>query len=262
MSNLVRGRRYNNLAAALRFAFEQERKTLYTAMPGVIEAYDADTQTASVRGAIDVEYTDGVRTRRETLTGVPVLWPGGGGRTLQFELEAGDDVLLIYAMRGLEHWKGSRGCSPPGEGILDEIDAIAVPGFGGAAAIRVDADGRVNAPGLVALAHSDTLEITSGDTRNSGRDTEWLDTGYDLPAGATAVQLFVDGRMTPPLPAARVRNVTASAGAARSGSVRVSAVDLNVHLAVSSDADLLLSLNANFNLTGLNSRTLEVYEWA
>ena len=134
MSNLAAGRRYDNFASALRFALQQERKTLYTSMPGIVTSYDAEAQTVNVRGALDVLTTEGGRIQRAEILDVPLVYPQGGGYSIRWPLAEGDNVILLFSMRGLEYWKTVRARSRPGSGILDELDALAVPGLNPAAA--------------------------------------------------------------------------------------------------------------------------------
>ena len=138
---------YSNLATALRFAFRQSLKDIYTCMPGIVESYDDTTRRAVVRGALNIVKTDGDEVPREAIHNVPVIFPSGGGFSLTFPLGQGDPVLLVYSQRGLSEFKRSLDLSTPdADGFFAEKDAVAIPGFGPLVEeiehlIAVDSDG-------------------------------------------------------------------------------------------------------------------------
>ena len=130
MSNRTRDRNYEGAASFMRRAFEEQVKEVYTAMPGVVLAYDPETRCASVRGAIDILTTDGERIQRPELRDVPVVFPSSAGFSLLFPLAEGDDVLLLFSMRGLQDWKDDGAYAVPDEvSLFSEHDAIAIPGL-------------------------------------------------------------------------------------------------------------------------------------
>ena len=131
MTTIPRRRQYRNFAAATDKINEELLKKIYTAMPGIITFYDEDTRRATVRSALDIRTSPRFeRIERPEIANVPVVFPSGGGYSLRVPIHIGDAVLLIYSMRGLEHWKETYVRSEPGGGLLSEIDAIALPGFG------------------------------------------------------------------------------------------------------------------------------------
>ena len=130
MTNRTRDRNYEGAASFMRRAFEEQVKELYTAMPGVVLEYDSATRSATVRGAIDILTTDGERLQRPELRDVPVVFPSSTSFALKFPLAAGDDVLLVFSMRGFETWKDSGAYAVPDKvSLLSERDAIAIPGL-------------------------------------------------------------------------------------------------------------------------------------
>ena len=106
--------------------------TVYTSMPGVIEEYNKEKRTATVRGAL--KFTNGDMPqgmRRPQVFEVPVVWPGNPRWFQHAKLEKGDTVELIFAMRGIDTFlQRDQGESPANPGLFDEKDAIAVPSFG------------------------------------------------------------------------------------------------------------------------------------
>ena len=143
MSSLEGDRRYGNLASAMRFAHRRCHTLHQLAVPGIVESFDPRTRRAVVRGALNVVTTNGTELQRASLVNVPVVWPSGGGYTLSFQLAVGDPVLLVYSMRGLDQWKQTHAEATPDEGVFfDESDAIAIPGFGQAAATELPSQQR------------------------------------------------------------------------------------------------------------------------
>ena len=126
-------RRNDSMATAVQIAIRENLKRVNTAMPGKIVEYDADTRRASVRGSLRLLTRDRRVLRRPVINNVPVLFPEAGGYSIRFPLSEGDNVLLIFNQRGLDHWKVAHLESSPGLGpILAERDAVALAGFGAA----------------------------------------------------------------------------------------------------------------------------------
>ena len=124
------------------FVIEQYMKHIHTAMPGIVESYDAMTRRASVRPAFPIVYTTGEELDRAVVHNVPVVFPSGGGYSFHFPLEEGEAVLLVYSQRGMANFKLTHEqASPALEGFFSESDAVAIPGFGPLEITRVSAIG-------------------------------------------------------------------------------------------------------------------------
>ena len=131
MTNKDPGVEYDNSPNVFPFMLEQYTKRLYTAMPGEIVSYDANTRRASVRGSLQVVMDGGTQLQRPVIPNVPVVFQQAMGFLLEFPLVPGDSVLLVFSMRGLSRWKRTHGESAPDvDGLLSERDAVALPGFG------------------------------------------------------------------------------------------------------------------------------------
>lgn len=108
-------------------------QNLRVAMPGIIQSFDADAVTAVVQPAIRCVETDndGNRTTRDypLLTDVPVVFPRGGGCTLTFPVNAGDECLVIFADRCIDFWWQSGGVQEPVDDRMHDLsDAFAIVG--------------------------------------------------------------------------------------------------------------------------------------
>ena len=118
MSNRDVERTYQNLADVLEFCFQREIRNVHTTMPGKIVSYE--NGLAAIEPGLRVLMTDGSVRDRPVLSNVPVLHPAGGGYRVHVPLRAGDPVILLFAMRGIEEWKRTRGCVQPrgwGDGV-------------------------------------------------------------------------------------------------------------------------------------------------
>ena len=88
--------------------------SLHCALPGTMESFDADTQTAVIRPAVP---------RMPLLRDVPVYMP------VSFEVNPGDACLVIFADRDMDKWfAGEEGTTSDRMHSLS--DGFAFVGFG------------------------------------------------------------------------------------------------------------------------------------
>lgn len=110
-------------------------KNLNCVKIGVIQSFDAGNQTATVKVAFQQVNTiqpDGTREVSDYPLHlvVPVVFPAGGGFTLTFPVNAGDECVLLYNDRQLDDWFYSGAGSVPSIGRLHDLsDAIAIVGL-------------------------------------------------------------------------------------------------------------------------------------
>lgn len=131
MSNLDPEIRRDKLPSSVRFVLAQFQKSLNTAIPGIVHAYDPSTRRATVQPAIDLLKTDGTRMSQPLIPNVPVVWPATGQWTMVAPLAAGDAVMLVISQRGLTDFKRRfQQAAPDVDRIMSLSDAIAIPGFG------------------------------------------------------------------------------------------------------------------------------------
>lgn len=109
---------------------------VHTSLPGIIESYDAATQTATVKIPIRFSRRDpdtGERVPYEPppLPNVPVAWPAGGGGAYSdtWPLERGDEVWLSFAERSIDEWVLTDGdlVTPADVRRFSLSDAVATP---------------------------------------------------------------------------------------------------------------------------------------
>ena len=108
------------LAENIKQGVSNRIKELHTSMPGIVQSFDAEKQTASVQPAIrrvfiTREGTDEILAPADLpiLINVPVQFPRGGGFSLTFPVKKGDECLLVFAERSIDSWHKFGGVRDP-----------------------------------------------------------------------------------------------------------------------------------------------------
>ena len=100
--------RSGDLSATLSSEREITKEQIKVAMPGIILSFDPDAVTAVVQPGIRCSQrnNDGAVTTSEypQLVDVPVVFPRGGGCTLTFPVNPGDECLLVFSDRCIDFW--------------------------------------------------------------------------------------------------------------------------------------------------------------
>lgn len=114
-------------------AINQALSNLHTCLPGRIESYNHQEQSASVKPLINrrLRTSDGGFEVEElaVIPNVPVQWPRSGGASLTFPVNRGDTCLLVFAERSLDKWTDEGGIVTPEDGRKHALkDAIAIMG--------------------------------------------------------------------------------------------------------------------------------------
>jgi hypothetical protein len=107
---------------------------VHTAMPGVVESFDAAKQTANIKLQLKARRTtergDVVDESLPIAVNVPVVFPGAGTFRLVFPLKPGDGVLVLFAEASLDRWQALGGEQPTVDDRRFHLaDAIAIPGL-------------------------------------------------------------------------------------------------------------------------------------
>lgn len=92
----------------LEHAIEGKLSSVWTALPALIVSFDASKRTCVAQATIQMQFCD-EKKKTQWLTlpvipDVPVQFPGGGGFVMTFPLKAGDEGILIFASRCIDHW--------------------------------------------------------------------------------------------------------------------------------------------------------------
>lgn len=86
---------------ALRQAVGQE---IRSAVPGIVKAFDAASQTATILPAVQEKDADGEWVTLPLLLDVPVFFPGGSGTAITFPVRTGDDCLVVFSDTCIDGW--------------------------------------------------------------------------------------------------------------------------------------------------------------
>lgn len=122
-----------SMEEVLRAAIGDRLSAVRTAFVAEVKAWDAATQTASVRPVVrrrvPIPGGDPAIVREAELRRVPVVYPGGAGFTVSFPLAAGDYVLCVCAERSHDEWRATRApdVTPQDARRHDAADAFAIP---------------------------------------------------------------------------------------------------------------------------------------
>lgn len=126
-------------------------KDVHTALPGIIESFDATTQTAKVRPAIRRVWVEQGPMDLPACVDVPVHFPAGGSFVLTFPVGPGDECLLCFSERAIDAWYDRGGVQNPSEYRLhDYSDGFAFVGFS-------------SKPNTVGLFATDAAELRTRD---------------------------------------------------------------------------------------------------
>jgi hypothetical protein len=181
------------LAELVQSAIDFALRDVPVAMPGRIESFDAEKQTASVQPLVkrrDFLDVGGVGQARAlpVINGVPVIFPAAGGYRLTFPLAKGDTVLLVWSHRSLDVWQANGGLVDPGDLRHHDVsDAVALVGLhdNGHALADFATDGLV-----LGKDGGPTVKVTdSAITVDAGSGTVTLKAGTVNVEGTTAINL-------------------------------------------------------------------------
>lgn len=124
----------NDVQEGFRTMLADLRKTMWCAMPGIIQSYDAVEGTVSVQLTIRLLQTLADQTTQwielPQLIHVPVYFFSGGGASITVPISAGDECLVVFSDRMMGTWWKFGGVQNPA--ILrshDIHDGFAFVGF-------------------------------------------------------------------------------------------------------------------------------------
>lgn len=106
-----------------------------SAAPGVIQSFDPATVTCVVSLSLKANYsgrgnaTSEIAPELPLLVDVPVIFPRGGGVTLTFPINAGDECLVVFADRCIDFWWQNGGSQERVDNRMQDLsDAFVIPG--------------------------------------------------------------------------------------------------------------------------------------
>lgn len=120
---------------------------VHTSLPARVEKYDAGKHTATVKPAVNMLMDNGVQIEIPSLMEVPVVFPASKFFDMEFPLDEGDGVLLLFQESDISTWKNGDFPAIPAVASRFNLDsAVAIPGLvpspsKGKARITVDKNG-------------------------------------------------------------------------------------------------------------------------
>lgn len=129
-----RNERIDSLEVAVASAVKGVVPGIWTALPGILQSFDAASMTCSAQPAIQVRVfakDGGSKVQSLPLcVDVPVQILGGGGYSVTFPMNKGDEGLLVFACRCIDSWWQSGGVQPQAEVRMHDLsDGFFIPGF-------------------------------------------------------------------------------------------------------------------------------------
>jgi hypothetical protein len=136
--------RHDDLFEALRSLLDGRQVGIWTALPGIIQSFDAGVAaerapTCVVQPAIQGRVTSLDPASGQTVTkfvnlpqllDCPVQFPGGGGCSLTFPVKKGDECLVVFASRCIDAWWAQGGIQPPMEARMHDLsDGFVLLGY-------------------------------------------------------------------------------------------------------------------------------------
>ncbi len=130
---MERVERLDDPVEAQRRAQEGQQAQIWTALPGIVTAFDPQAMTVSVQPAVQGSVRDerGQSSNQgmPLLVDVPVVFPCGGGFSLTYPVKAGDEALVVFSSRCIDGWwQGGSVVPPPDSRMHDLSDGIAIVG--------------------------------------------------------------------------------------------------------------------------------------
>lgn len=125
--------RVNDSQEALRQVLDGHQAQVWTALPGIIQSFNADAVTCVVQPSIkaQVRAPDGSMqwVSLPLLLDCPVVFPRGGGCTLTFPVAKDDECLVVFASRCIDAWWTAGGIQVQSEFRMHDLsDGFALPG--------------------------------------------------------------------------------------------------------------------------------------
>jgi len=113
-----RTERLDSLHAVLLATQQGVQSEIWTAVPGILVAYEPSQMTCTVQVAIQAQVSSSLDGTKAWLSippllDCPVVFPSGGKCILSFPLAPGDECLVIFSSRCMDGWWTSGKESPP-----------------------------------------------------------------------------------------------------------------------------------------------------
>jgi hypothetical protein len=124
----------NDQEESSRLMLDGRQSTIWTAMPAIVQSVNLTAMTCvcqlAIQGRSEDQNGNIAYQNISVLQDVPIVFPAAGGFSITFPIEAGDEVLLVFAARCIDSWWQSGGYEnlPLEQRMHDLSDAFAIPG--------------------------------------------------------------------------------------------------------------------------------------
>ena len=115
-----------------RTMLDGRQSLIWTMLPGIVQSVNFKDMTCEVQPAIkmNVRQQDGTlqQTQLPVIPKAPILFPGGGQYFASFPLQAGDEVMIVFACRCVDAWWQSGGIQAQIESRRHDLtDGFVIP---------------------------------------------------------------------------------------------------------------------------------------
>jgi len=122
-----------NFEEAMMTMLDGRQTSIWTSLPGIIQSFDRAKMTCVVQVALSATQTkkDGTQVQLNfpPLLDCPVIFPSGGGFALTFDLQQGDECLVMFASRCIDAWWQQGGVQPQAEFRMHDLsDGFVIAG--------------------------------------------------------------------------------------------------------------------------------------
>lgn len=120
-----------SLGGAIANIVDYKMRDKYTALPAVVLSVhrNGETTLLDVQPLISIRERDGDIVEQATVLNVPYALPASSTGGMVFPVNVGDNVMLVYSMRGMDTWKYGNGSPTPASDnrMFSKVDCVAIP---------------------------------------------------------------------------------------------------------------------------------------
>lgn len=109
--------------------FFELMKDVGTSIPAEVQSFDGPSQQAVMQIGVERIDINGVTYTPPPIIKCPVMFPGGK-YCIEYQIDKGDEGLILISQRCIDTWKDQGGVSPNPIGRFHDMqDALFIPGF-------------------------------------------------------------------------------------------------------------------------------------
>jgi len=195
-----RRERIGEFQESLKMAMDGQTAQIWTAIPAIIQSFNATAQTVtaqpSIQGVTSDKNQNNSYVNLPLLVDVPIQFMTAGGYSITCPISAGDECLIVFASRCIDAWWQSGGVQRPMETRMHDLsDVFALIGVRSQARtvsnyntsnlqirsddhntiIEIDKTGKVNITAPTSMTVTTPLATFTGDINVGGTLTATTD---------------------------------------------------------------------------------------